>query len=326
MIDIEDHGELLAYLRGTGRVTGSPAVRTLRGGVSNRVVRVGDWVIKQALEKLRVADDWYSEPERVEREALALRWLPRLTAPGSTPPLVFDDPAQRLLAMEAVPEPHRNWKEMLLDGVIKTDHVLQFGALLGTLHRAARGRQELADVFDDRTYFESLRLDPYYAVAASRVPAAAEFLHALIDDTRRERLTLVHGDYSPKNVLVHAGRLILVDHEVAHYGDPGFDIGFALTHLLSKGHHLATRRDGFATAAADFWSAYEQHGEVDGALSERAARHTIGCLLARVAGRSPLEYLDERERADQARAVLALMADPPSSPPEVIPAFLGALP
>ena len=130
--------------------------------------------------------------------------------------------------------------------------------------------------------------------AASRAPEAAEFLHHLVAQTRATRHTLVHGDYSPKNVLVHQGRLALLDHEVIHFGDGAFDLGFALTHLLSKAHVLADRRRDFAEAAKTFWAAYRQTlGDVPWSadVERQAVAHTLACLLARCIGRSPLEYL-----------------------------------
>ena len=107
---------------------------------------------------------------------------------------------------------------------------------------AIEQRNELQSIFADRTFFEALRLEPYYRYTALRTPASADFYDALITDTLSHALTLVHGDYSPKNVLVHHDQLVLLDYEVAHWGDPAFDVGFALTHLLSKAHHIAPRR------------------------------------------------------------------------------------
>ena len=335
-LDIERPGALLAYLRATNRVDPEeePAIRVLAGGVSNRTVLVerpgGEaWVVKQALAKLRVAVDWFSPPERIHREALGLRWLARLAPPGTTTPLVFEDHEHHLLAMEAVPLPHENWKAMLLAGRLEPDHVAQFARLLGTIGRAAHERRaEVGPVFADRGYFESLRLEPYYGYAAQQVPEAAPFLHGLIEETLARRDTLVHGDYSPKNVLVHGGRLVLLDHEVIHFGDPGFDLGFGLTHLLSKAHHLPAHRAAFAAAAGAHWRRYrETIRDVPWAadLEPRAARHTLGCLLARVAGRSPLEYLDAEERARQRAAVLRLMADPPPALDELVERFVAGL-
>lgn len=334
-LDIEQPVALLDYLRQHGRIapTETPAVRVLAGGVSNRTVRLdrpsGEaWVLKQALARLRVQVEWYSSPERIRREALGLHWLGQL-APGRVPTLLFEDPAQHLLAMTAVPEPHQNWKSRLLSGDIVSDHVRQFARLLATIHREARARSAaLAPVFDDTTYFESLRLEPYYAYTATQVPAAADFLHQLIAETRSRRDTLVHGDYSPKNVLVHQGHLVLLDHEVVHWGDPAFDIGFSLTHFLSKAHHLQPHRPAFARAARLHWEVYLDGLEPaphDGGFESRCVRHTLACLLARVAGRSPLEYLDGPARARQAKAVLRLLGSPPQTLYQLTEAFLACL-
>ena len=334
-LDIEDPAALVSYLRDTGRIGAdeAPSVRTLAGGVSNKTVLVeragGEaWVLKQALPKLRVKVDWFSDPARIGRESLALRWLPRLAPEGSITPLVFEDPGQFLLAMAAVPRPHENWKAMLLRGRVFPRHVRQFGALLGTVHRRASERcDELAVLFEDRSFFESLRVEPYYAYTVTQVPDAAAFIRDLIDTTRATRQTLVHGDYSPKNVLVpRGGRIVLLDHEVIHWGDPAFDLGFALTHVLSKAHHLPKFRDQFADAARSFWQSYvESVGDVPwrGDIGQRAVRHTLGCLLARGAGRSPLEYLSADERERQLEATVKLMQAPPATVGELVQQFLA---
>jgi aminoglycoside phosphotransferase (APT) family kinase protein len=332
-IDIEQPAALVAYLERGGRIDpGEPiAARVLAGGVSNRTVLVerasGEaWVLKQALAKLRVAVDWYASPERIHREALGLRWLAQLAPPDTTVPLVFEDQQRHILAMGAVPQPHENWKAMLLRGALELDHVAQFARLLGTIHRAATGRADVAAAFEDRSFFESLRLEPYYAYTAEQAPAAAPFYAELIAATRARRLTLVHGDYSPKNVLVHHDRLVLLDHEVIHLGDPAFDLGFALTHLLSKAHHLPLQRASFAGAARYFWHIYrETLGEVkwQAELDRWAVRHTLGCLLARVAGRSPLEYLDAAERARQHAAAVSLMRRPPETVDDLVAQFVA---
>lgn len=337
LLDIEKPRALVSYLKAAGRVgeDEEPVVHVLTGGVSNRTVLVkrhqtGEaWVVKQALPKLRVAVDWFSDPKRVHREALGLRWLEALAPPDTITPLLFEDRDNHLLAMKAVPEPHENWKTMLLDGRLENDHVNQFGRLLGAVHRGGYERREEAEpVFRDRSVFESLRLEPYYGYAAERVPEASRFLRALVDETRSRRDTLVHGDYSPKNVLVREERLILLDHEVIHFGEPAFDLGFGLTHFLSKAHHLPEKRSAFAEAARLYWSVYRDEVGflpwVEG-LEQRAVRHTLGCLLARVAGRSPLEYLDEKELVRQREAVLELIHNPPESVPGLVENFVGRL-
>lgn len=337
-LNVEDPAALIAYLRRSRRIDNeaAPRVEVLAGGVSNRTVLVvrdsgteADWVIKQALPKLRVEVDWYSDPERVHREALGLRWLERLLPDGSVPHFVFEDREHHLLAMEAVPRPHENWKSRLLLGRLDVGHVNQSAQMLAAIHRCSYDRrEELAPLFEDRVYFESLRLEPYYAFTAAEVPEAANLLYALIDETRQSCWTLVHGDFSPKNILIHQDRLVLLDHEVIHWGDPGFDVGFSLTHLLSKAHHLRHHRSEFATAAQTFWRGYSAaigDGLWQNVLEQRAVRHTLGCLLARVAGRSPLEYLGEDQRVRQQWVVIELINQMPQTINELVTRFIERL-
>jgi 5-methylthioribose kinase len=248
-LDIEAPAALVAYLRDTGRIAPdeTPVVHNLAGGVSNKTVLVErptgeSWVLKQALPKLRVKVDWFSDPARIRREALALQWLPKLAPEGSITPLVFEDPDHFLLAMEAVPQPHENWKTMLLSGRIEKRHAEAFGTLLGTIHRRSAELDEagegIAATFADKSFFQSLRVEPYYEYSAAAVPASRRFYEYLVATVGGEDgFALVHGDYSPKNVLVRDDRLVLLDHEVIHWGQPAFDAGFALCHLLSKVHH-----------------------------------------------------------------------------------------
>ena len=331
--DIEDFDGLRDYLTTRGYIKSGETVSftNLRGGVSNRTVKVAwtdgrGWVLKQALAKLRVDVDWFSSPERIGVEAKALRCLNRLAPPGTTPAFIFEDLTQHLMGMEAIPEEHENWKNVLLSGRIISDHFEQFGLLLGAIHRrSSEAISEVRQLFSDTTYFENLRLEPYYLYAARNTEEASGFLNALAQETLLHKDCLVHGDFSPKNTLIYQNKLILLDYEVVHVGDPGFDLGFALTHFLSKAQHLPTERYRLACAAELFWQVYrEEIAQVNWAkeLEQRVVRHTLGCLLARVAGKSPLEYLTSAEMIRQRDAVLALMREPPASVPKLIAEFI----
>ena len=319
-VDIEEAMSLVAYLRRGDWIESGEHVRArvLHGGVSNKTVLVEhdgqQWVLKQALAKLRVPADWFSDPMRIHREASALRWLPRLLPAGAIPRLIFEDTVDHVLCMEAVAEPHVNWKEQLLAGRIDQRDVIKFATLIGEIHRgSAELLDDLQPEFGGREFFESLRLEPYYLHAAEVEPRAASFLQQLVEETRTVAATLTHGDFSPKNVLIHDGRLTLLDFEVAHIGDPAFDIGFSLTHLLSKAHHLPDMRTELMLSASDFWNAYVDTvggGAFMDGLEERAVRHACGCLLARVRGRSQLEYLSDAEKDRQATIMLAILPGP----------------
>ena len=191
-LDIEAPGALREYLRATGRVEAHERLhfRRLSGGISNRTMLVerasGEgWVLKQALGRLRVEVEWTSDPDRVHREALGMSWLARLTPAGAVPELLFEDRQHHLLAMRAIPRPHDNWKTLLMAGRVDDGHVEQFGTLLGTIHRRSwEEREAVAGVFDDRTNFESLRMEPYFRYAATQLPATAAFLEGVIETVR----------------------------------------------------------------------------------------------------------------------------------------------
>lgn len=328
-INIDEPSQLLSYLRERELIDDGedPAVEALAGGVSNRAILVkrdgrDSWVVKQALNKLRVQVDWFSSPERIQREAAGLRRL-RKIIPGHVPELIYEDTENHILAMTAVPQPHANWKTRLLNGCINADFAQSFGSLLAKIHNAIEQDSALADEFAERRFFEELRLEPYYGYTATQATQAAPFLHQLMEDTRARQFALAHGDYSPKNVLIRRGSLIILDYEVIHFGDPAFDIGFSLTHFLSKAHHLPAHRQAFLGLARRYWQSY--HDELSAQLRERvreyAAKHTLACMLARVAGRSPLEYLDASERERQQLIVLALIEQDIADMPELIEAF-----
>ncbi|MCC6235016.1 MAG: phosphotransferase, partial [Verrucomicrobiales bacterium] len=249
-LDIEDRHALVDWLRATGRLAEHEEVGTtlLGGGVSNRVVKVvrasgESWVLKQALEQLRVQAEWHCSVLRVHREALGMRWLAKLAPPGAVPRFLFEDGEHHLLAMEAVPSTYENWKEILLAGRVNPADFAGAGTLLATMHnRAMEFADDLVPIFEDRSFFDALRLEPFYEFSAERVPATGDFLRSLVLDTRARRSCLVHGDFSPKNILIDNDRMVLLDHEVIHWGDPMFDVGFFLAHALSKAHALVGRR------------------------------------------------------------------------------------
>lgn len=329
-IDIEDKGHLRTYLHNTKRIKDDedPEFKILDGGVSNRTVWVQrkdetDWILKQALEKLRVQTDWFSAPERIHREAAGLRWLSDLI-PDNVPSFIFEDMEWHILAMSAIAQPHENWKSVLLQGEPLISHAVQFGDLLAHIHNAIEDYPAIAQDFADAKFFEELRLDPYYAYTASQVVPAEDFLNTLIHDTRQRRQALVHGDYSPKNVLIYDNRLYILDYEVIHFGDPAFDIGFSMTHFLSKAHYRKAHRQTFIAMASAYWETYSnnisQHF-ISQSIEPYAVKHTLACLLARVAGRSPLEYLDATHRERQKEIVLQLIDEHIETIPDLITRF-----
>lgn len=302
------------YLRETGRVPEGAEVRVreLSGGVSNIVLRADvsgrpPFVIKQCRERLRVAMEWLAPLDRIWTESATLGVLQGILPEGMVPRVLFEDRPNYLFAMTCAPDDAVTWKSLLMDGQVDPEVAARLGTVLGTIHAEGSTHPALRGTLADTSLFDQLRVDPYYRTVAKRHPDLAPRIGALIAEMDRppEERTLVLGDFSPKNILVHPGGLVLLDFECAHAGDPTFDLGFFLTHLVLKQVRARTADDTdgprYLGLTRDFWEAYlERRGLGPTATAElirRANRHTAACCLARVDGKSPVEYLDERGRA-----------------------------
>ncbi len=104
---------------------------------------------------------------------------------------------------------------------------------------------------------------------------------------------------------------MLLDYEVAHWGNPSFDLGFGLTHFLAKALHLPQHGAAFSAAARGFWRCYQARVRLPAASRAGAGHHLAAVLLARMDGKSPLEYFTDEARRDIVRRLTraALQAD-----------------
>lgn len=310
----EDH--CVPLLRRHGVTIDRADVQALGGGVSNRVFAVADAerriVVKQSMEKLRVAEDWRAPLARVLTEAAALELAHDLT-PSQVPELLFADPDEFTLALRGAPAGWRDWKAHLLEGKASESIARRLGDTLAIWHSATRAGTHLPRRFFDSEPFELLRIDPYYRTTAGRVPQLRPRLHALIDDMKQRQACLVHGDFSPKNVLVDESQeqCWVIDFEVAHYGDPSFDLAFLLTHLLLKSLHRPADSAAYDACARAFVSTYTACVSPDLVPDmPHVARHVGALLAARVRGKSPAEYLDERGARRAMFLAESLLAEP----------------
>jgi len=283
----------------------------LGGGVSNVVLRVRSSercvVVKQSLPKLRVAADWPFDQRRtfVERDCLAL--LGRLV-PGAVPDVLHCDEASFALVISCVPAGGALWKDELVGGKFDADAAARAGELLGRIHRLASTDEAARERFADQTVLIQGRTDPYHVAAAAAHPELAAAIEVELERLLATRRTLTLGDYSPKNIFVYPERVVAIDFEVAHWGDPGFDVAFCLTHLTLKSIRFDARH---LTAAQSFWGAYRGTG-ADALCDEEGLVRELGCLLlARIDGKSPVEYIEAEETKDTVRALAArLIAGP----------------
>jgi aminoglycoside phosphotransferase (APT) family kinase protein len=301
-----------------------PAAWTaLTGGVSSDIWRVDldgrSVCVKRARPVLAVAAEWLAPVERNEAE---VAWLKVVAGIDSrvVPRVLGDLADEHLFVMEHLePACHRVWKTDLAAGDIDISFAGAVGARLGAIHARTARRADLAVRFATDDLFDALRLDPYLGATAIAHPDRAERLDALRERTAARRLALVHGDVSPKNILAGPDGPVLLDAECAWFGDPAFDPAFCLTHLLLKALWVPGTRRALRDSFDAFCAAY--FGCVDweplGDLEARVATLIPALLLARVDGKSPVEYLTEADRDRVRRVSREMLVHPSDSVVEV---------
>lgn len=309
-----------------------PALVPLEGGVSSEIYRVelrtGPICLKRALPRLKVAAEWHAPVERNRWEALWMRTVAAI-APQFVPRVLGEDAATGSFAMEYLdPARHPNWKSLLRDGAIEPRIASEVGRRLVRVHAATAGDAEVARRFATDATFHAIRLEPYLLATARRHPDRAAALERLAAATAATRLALVHGDVSPKNILVGPGGPILIDAECAWYGDPAFDLAFCLNHMLLKGVWRAQWRERylecFDALARDYLAGVTW--EAAGTIEARTARLLPGLLLGRVDGKSPAEYVTQEPDRERVRRVArALLGAPPATLAEVRAAWRADL-
>jgi aminoglycoside phosphotransferase (APT) family kinase protein len=323
MIDLASDGEAMQRIfRDLGLAAPDEEVHAtaLAGGVSSGIHRVdlrsGSYCVKQALPRLKVAKEWLVPVERVFAEIAWLRLAARIV-PGRVPAVLGEDAATQSFVMPFLGDGWRNWKVDLLAGRVDPALARFVGDVLGRIHAATADNAAVARRFATDANFHALRLEPYLVETANEHPALAPVLLSLVERTAATRRVLVHGDVSPKNILVGAHGPMLLDAECAWFGDPAFDVAFCLNHFLLKAAHLPASARELINAFHAFAQGYfaHVHWEPVAVLEERVATLLPGLTLARVDGKSPVEYLTEPQRAAVRGTAIALLREAPSSLP-----------
>lgn len=304
----------------------------LTGGVSSDIWRVDlpgrSLCVKRALSTLKVAAQWQAP---VSRNAYEWAWIQFAAqhCPDNVPTPLAHDPALGVFAMAFLaPADHPVWKQQLMAGQVEIETAKAVGRLIGSLHSASADNSELATAFDTGENFQALRLDPYLLAMSARHPSLASRLEALARRTASVRTALVHGDVSPKNILIGPKGPVLLDAECAWFGDPAFDLAFCLNHLLLKCLVRPDQVDALIVSFKALTEAYfdEADWELRASLEARAAALLPALLLARVDGKSPVEYLSDERLRDQVRWIaVPLLCEPVAHLYQVAAAWVEGL-
>ena len=310
-----------AFLRDAGLIAANEPARfiPLTGGVASDIWKVEaggrSFAVKRALAKLRVARDWQVP---VCRNVSEVDWLRAAgeVVPDAVPKVLAHDAAVGAFAMDYLdPTNHPVWKARLAAGEADAGFAGRVGRTIAAIHAATAHSQSIARKFANDDLFHAIRLEPYLEATAPAHPDIADRLMRLSWETLATKVTLVHGDVSPKNILAGPRGPVFLDAECAWYGDPAFDLAFCLNHMLLKCLWVPAARDGFLACFDALANAYRARvtWEAVDALERRAARLLPALFLARVDGKSPVEYItDENDKARVRRVAIPLIASPPS--------------
>jgi len=313
--------EILDALRRMGLLAAgaTPSGEPLAGGVSSDIWRIdlpgGAVCVKRALAKLRVAADWQAP---VDRNLYEARWMRHANAavPGAAPALLGQDATSGALAMRYLsPVDHPLWKDRLRAGHADPDFAGAVAERLVRIHAATAADPVVAAAFPTDAIFYAIRLEPYLLAAARAHPDLTSQLQALVATTQANKRALVHGDVSPKNILAGPAGPVFLDAECAWWGDPAFDLAFCLNHLLLKCLWTPRAQEGFLACFAAMVGRYRAGvvWEPVDALEARVAGLLPGLFLARVDGKSPVEYITAEADKERVRRVArALLRTPPA--------------
>ena len=285
-------------------------MEALAGGVSSEIWRVdlaaGPVCVKRALPRLRVAQLWEAP---IERNRYEYEWfrVAGAAAPGAAPRVIAHQ--EGAFVMEYLDAArHPVWKALLRDGRADAVFAAKVGGALARIHAATTG---VAALFPTDAIFRAIRLEPYLVSAGMRHPALKRRFDALVERTAQTKVCLVHGDVSPKNILAGPAGPVFLDAECAWYGDPAFDLAFCLNHLLLKCLWVPQATAAFLRCFDALAGAYLEGIAFDG-VEARTASLLPALLLARVDGKSPVEYLTEDAQKNIVRRVAgALLEHPP---------------
>jgi aminoglycoside phosphotransferase (APT) family kinase protein len=286
-----------------------PEYISLPGGVSSDIwradLRRGAVCVKRALPKLRVQMDWSAPVERNQYEIAWFRVVAEI-APAAVPKVLGTDAAHGLFVMEYLPpESYRLWRTELCAGRADPAIAAQVGRLLAQIHAATASRADMATMFPTGHIFHAIRLEPYFEATARRHPDLAGRLGRLVDTTASTKLALVHGDVSPKNILIGPAGPLFLDAECAWYGDPAFDLAFCLNHLLLKCLRTPKSAPDFLACFDSMYKTYVAGvtWESPADLEARAGALLPALFLARVDGKSPVDYLTQEADKERVRRI-----------------------
>ena len=201
--------------------------------------RERSYVVKQARPALERFPEYRVSTQRIEFEARWYQTVARFDREGVCPRVHHFDAERKALVLEISPAPSA--RDLLARGGDAAPAAASLGRFLGAVHAGTRdpalvdrfANHEMRALHGEHIFALPFRandfpLSPAVRRRAGQIAGEAELqarIEAAYQRYRGLSLALVHADVQPSNVLLKAGEPRLLDAEIAHMGDPAFDVG-----------------------------------------------------------------------------------------------------
>jgi thiamine kinase-like enzyme len=223
--------------------------------------------------------------------------------PENAPQVYFYDDENYIYGREAAPEDCTMWKADLLGGLLDFEVARKSIESLVTVHNVCSRDSKVAKDFDSKEVFYNLRISPYIEFIVGKYPQLDQFAKEVISDMMDNKISLVHGDFSPKNIMNGNRKIWILDFEVAHYGHPAFDVAFFSNHFILKAVKNKKYAPSYLNMLGYMLEIYfDKMDYMDKKQLENSYVRTLSLLMiARVDGKSPAEYITDDSDKDLIR-------------------------
>ena len=257
------------------------------------------YCIKRALAKLTVKEDWYAPIDRNNYEVKYFTHC-RVIQPYSFPKILGHDSKNFILAMEWFDnKKFIVWKKKLLEKSVSLKDGKRIGKLLSLVHKSFYKKKQYEKIFlNDKTFYD-IRIEPYLRFTSKFYPEFYESYKKTINFLTKNKSTVIHGDFSPKNILLGKNFPVILDAETACWGNPAFDIAFFNNHIILKSIFNRKVFKSYLNLSNHFLKTYLANFSVVNNSNFISKFITLQALLilARVDGKSPVEYFKKQHKA-----------------------------
>lgn len=290
-------------------------------------------VIKHARPALERFPEYQTSTRRIVFEHLYYEIARRYDEDRVCPPIYYFDEAHRLLVLKDLGSAER-LDDALLRGADLDPALTILTRFLGLVHAATRDDDRLVERFrnDDiqRLHGDHIFKLPYQENDFPLPPEVADRARELrrsgaLEETAARAYhrylephgALVHGDVQPGNVLLRSSGPTLLDAEIAHVGDPAFDVGTLLAHLWLA-RLVAPPRSPATDQASALWDAYTTASRTAVVPFADVARYAGLEMMRRTIGAARVKAVESAEASLRAIDIAErLVQEPPKTPQEI---------